>query len=69
MNLFSPWLLQAMAHLGVGTGNPARLIAMRRIIADPAIGAWRNVSSIALIGVIAGMVAVVPTDRQFSSRA
>ncbi len=61
MNLFSPWLLQAIARLGVGTGNPARLIAMRRIIADPR-SAWRNVSSIALIGVVAGMVAIVPPD-------
>ncbi len=61
MNLFSPWLLQALAHLGLAGGSPARLIAMRRIIADPR-GAWRNVSSLALIGVVAGMLAVVPLD-------
>lgn len=61
MNLFSPWLLQALAHLGLNSGSPARLIAMRRIIADPR-GAWRNVSSLALIGVVAGTMAVVPLD-------
>ncbi len=61
LNLFAPWLLQTIARLNVVTGNPARLMAMRRIIADPR-SAWRNVSSIALIGVIAGAVAVVPTD-------
>ena len=61
LNLFAPWLLQTLARVGVVTGNPARLIAMRRIVADPR-AAWRNVSSIALIGIIAGAVAVVPTD-------
>ncbi|QIK71121.1 hypothetical protein G7070_00995 [Propioniciclava coleopterorum] len=61
MNLVAPWLLQVLARIGVATGSPARMIAMRRIIADPR-GAWRNVSSLALIGVIAGMLAVIPVD-------
>lgn len=61
MNLFAPWLLQLLAHLGVATGSPARLIAMRRIAADPR-SAWRNVSSLALIGVVVGMLSTIPLD-------
>lgn len=60
-NLFSPWLLQVVARFGLRTGSPARLLAMRRIVADPR-SAWRNVSSLALIGFVVGMVASTPLD-------
>ncbi|WP_232547592.1 FtsX-like permease family protein [Propioniciclava soli] len=59
VNLFSPWLLQLIARLGVRTGSPARLLAMRRIVADPR-SAWRNVSSLALLGFLVGMIATIP---------
>lgn len=62
MNLFSPWLLQAVARVGARTGSPARLLAMRRIIADPR-SAWRNVSALALIGFVVGMLASIPLDN------
>jgi len=58
-NLFAPWLLQLIARFGVLTGSAARLIAMRRIIADPR-SAWRNVSSLGLIGFIVGVVSTLP---------
>ena len=63
MNLFSPWLLQLLARAGVRTGSPARLLAMRRIVADPR-AAWRNVSSLALSGVIAGLFITLPLGEQ-----
>lgn len=62
MNLFAPWLLQLVARLGVRTGSPARLLAMRRIVADPK-SAWRNVSSLALIGFVVGMLAAIPLEN------
>lgn len=61
MNLFAPWLLQALARAGVATGSPARLLAMRRIVADPR-SAWRNVSSLALIGVMVGLLSTIPLE-------
>ena len=60
-NLFAPWLLQAVARIGVHTGSPARLLAMRRIAADPR-SAWRNVSSLGLIGFIVGLLSTLPID-------
>lgn len=62
INLFAPWLLQLIARMGVRTGSPARLLAMRRIVADPR-GAWRNVSSLSLLGVLVGMLAAIPLDN------
>lgn len=58
-NLFAPWLLQLVGRLGVHTGSPARLIAMRRIVADPR-SAWRNVSSLGLIGFLVGLFSTLP---------
>lgn len=63
VNLVGPWLLQVFARLGVATGSPARLVATRRIIDDPR-GAWRNVSAVALLGMIAAFMAILPTDEQ-----
>ena len=59
MNLFSPWLLQLIARTGLRTGSAARLLAMRRIVADPR-AAWRNVSSLSLTGVVAGLFISLP---------
>lgn len=64
VNLVGPWVLQLLARPGVLTGNVARLIAMRRIVDDPR-AAWRNVSAVALLGMIAAFVAMMPTDREF----
>lgn len=61
MNLFAPWVLQLLARLGSRTRSPAR-IAMRRIVADPR-SAWRNVSSLGLIGFIVGLFAALPVDQ------
>lgn len=64
VNLVGPWVLQLVARPGAVTGNPARLIAMRRIIDDPR-SAWRNVSGVALLGMVAAYLAILPTDPQF----
>lgn len=64
VNLVGPWVLQLLARPGVLTGNVARLIAMRRIVDDPR-AAWRNVSAVALLGMIAAFVAMMPSDREF----
>ncbi len=64
VNLVGPWVLQLLARPGVRTGNVARLVAMRRIVDDPR-AAWRNVSAVALLGMIAAFVAMIPTDRDF----
>lgn len=58
-NLFAPFLLQLVGRVGVRTESPARLIAMRRIVADPR-SAWRNVSSLGLIGFIVGLLSTIP---------
>lgn len=59
MNLFAPWVLQLLARIGSRTRSPARLIAMRRIVADPR-SAWRNVSALGLIGFIVGLFSTLP---------
>lgn len=59
VNLVGPWALQLIARLGAQTSSAPRLIAMRRIIDDPR-GAWRNVSAVALLGMIAAYLATVP---------
>lgn len=64
VNLVGPWLLQLAARAGALTGSPARLIAMRRIIDDPR-AAWRNVSAIALLGMVSAFVGLIPTDPAF----
>lgn len=63
VNLVGPWVLQLMARPGVVTGSAPRLIAMRRIIDDPR-SAWRNVSGIALLGMVAAFLAILPSDPE-----
>lgn len=63
VNLVGPWVLQLIARPGVATGSPAKLVAMRRIIDDPR-GAWRNVSAVALLGMVAAYISILPTDDQ-----
>lgn len=59
INLVGPWLLQLVARPSARTGHVPRLLAARRILDDPR-GAWRNVSSVALLGFIAGFVVTMP---------
>lgn len=62
-NLVGPWVIQLLARFGTRTASVPRLIAMRRIIDDPR-GAWGNVSAIALLGLIAAYLSVLPTDPE-----
>lgn len=59
LNLFAPWLLQVLARGLSVAGRLPWLLATRRIQADPK-GAWRNVASLALIGVVVGVLAPLP---------
>ncbi len=61
VNLVGPWVLQLVARPGTRTGSAAGLIAARRIVDDPR-AAWRNVSAVALLGMIATVVAIAPMD-------
>ena len=61
INVVGPLILQTVARLTVRSGRVAQLVASRRIIADPK-GAWRNVSGIALLGLIATFGAMIPAD-------
>lgn len=61
VNLLGPFVLQMVATPFARTGKASRLIAMRRIIDDPR-GAWRNVSAVALITLIATFVAMMPAE-------
>ncbi len=60
INLVGPWLLQTYARPSARTARVAKLLAARRIIDDPR-AAWRNVSSLALLGFVAGFVVSMPT--------
>ena len=64
VNLLGPWVLQLLARPAAVTGTVPRLIAMRRIIDDPR-AAWRNVSGVAMLGMVSAFVALLPTDPQF----
>ncbi len=59
INLVGPWLLQLVARPRTRTSSVSKLLAARRILDDPR-GAWRNVSSVALLGFIAGFVVSIP---------
>lgn len=63
VNFVGPWVIQLIARPGTRTGSVPRLIAMRRIIDDPR-GAWRNVSAVALLGMISATLAIFPTDPE-----
>ena len=59
VNLVGPWVLQLLARPGTRLRSPAALIAALRIIDDPR-AAWRNVSAVALLGMIAALVGIAP---------
>lgn len=59
INWVGPWLLQLVARRRARTSKIPRLLAARRILDDPR-AAWRNVSSVALLGFIAGFVVTMP---------
>ncbi|MEO7587828.1 MAG: FtsX-like permease family protein [Arachnia sp.] len=59
INLVGPWLLQLVSRPRTRTASVPRLLAARRILDDPR-GAWRNVSSLALLGFMAGFVVTMP---------
>ncbi|OKL55022.1 hypothetical protein BSZ39_01210 [Bowdeniella nasicola] len=61
MNLIGPFIIQLVARPLTRTSNPSFLLAMRRLIADPK-AAWRNVSAVALLGIIAAFTVAVPAD-------
>lgn len=63
VNLVGPWVLQLLARPAAVSGSVPRLIAARRIIDDPR-AAWRNVSAIALLGMIAAFIVTLPTDPE-----
>ncbi len=62
INLVGPWLLQRVARPRTRTSRVPKLLAARRILDDPR-AAWRNVSSVALLGFIAGFVVTMPVTR------
>ena len=61
VNLVGPWIIQLIARPLARTRKPAALLAMRRLAADPK-AAWRNVSGLALLGLIAAFTVVMPSD-------
>ncbi|THJ68601.1 hypothetical protein E8P82_01450 [Arthrobacter echini] len=61
VNLVGPWVIQLVARPLTRTKNPAALLAMRRLAAAPK-AAWRNVSGLALLGLIAAFTVVMPKD-------
>ncbi|MDO5626727.1 MAG: FtsX-like permease family protein [Mobilicoccus sp.] len=61
VNLVGPFVLQLAAYAGIRTGSPSRLLAARRVLADPR-GAWRNVAGVALLGVVAVMTSILPRE-------
>lgn len=61
VNLVGPFVIQLVARPLARTSNPSRLVAMRRLVTDPK-GAWRNVSAVSLLGVIAAFMLAVPGD-------
>ncbi|HHW83813.1 MAG TPA: hypothetical protein GX743_08400 [Actinomycetales bacterium] len=59
INLVGPFVLQFVALPFTRTGRVPQLLAMRRITDDPR-AAWRNVSAVALIALIAAFFSTVP---------
>ena len=59
INLVGPWLLQLVSRPRTRTARVPKLLAARRILDDPR-AAWRNVSSVALLGFMAGFVVIMP---------
>lgn len=59
VNLVGPWVIQLAARPLIRTRKPAALLAMRRLVAAPK-AAWRNVSGLALLGLVASFTIVMP---------
>ncbi|MDO4887305.1 MAG: hypothetical protein Q3979_01155 [Actinomycetaceae bacterium] len=57
-SVVGPWSLQLLARPAVRTRSVPRLLAARRIVDDPK-AAWRTVSALSLLCLIAGFVATV----------
>lgn len=66
-NLAGPVIIQIIARLGGRTSNPSRLVAMKRLVADPR-SAWRNVSSVTLMTMIAVAMTLASTSEFFHER-
>lgn len=61
VNLVGPLLVRLLGHLMAAGGSTTRLLAGRRLLADPK-GAWRSISGLAVVGFVAGAVLVMPMD-------
>ena len=62
LNLVGPWVLQLVARPMAVTSSVPRLLAARRIVDDPR-AAWRNVSAVALLGMVAAFATLMPTSQ------
>lgn len=62
MAIAGPWFIQVATRLVSRTGSPSKLLATRRVIDDPR-AAWRNVSAVSLMGLIASLTTL---SMQFS---
>lgn len=59
-NWLGPWVVQLIGKICARVARrPARLIAARRLIADPK-EAWRTVAGVSLTGIVAGFMAFMP---------
>lgn len=70
LNLLGPWVVGLLGRIVAATADrPARLLAGRRLVDDPR-AAWRTVSGLALIGFVAGFLALLnPTAFGASSQS
>lgn len=59
INVIGPLVLRLLARLLAQGNSPERLLAARRLLADPG-GAWRAVSGLAFVGFVAGMLLAMP---------
>lgn len=59
INLVGPWLLQLLGLVLSRSGRPPRLLAGRRLLADPR-AAWRSVSGLAFVGFTGGALVSLP---------
>lgn len=59
LNLLGPWVVGMLGRIVAATASrPARLLAGRRLMDDPR-AAWRTVSGLALVGFVAGFLALL----------
>lgn len=55
VSIAGPLFIQLTARFGLFTSNGAKLLAARRVIADPR-AAWRNVNATALMGLVTALI-------------